>query len=222
MNYTFRPLSAWTEGNTSPRRGSHLFRASWRDTLKLLGRELEYLDARNVVLQVDVREGDVRLDGMLRADAKVGAHPGVRIAFDSRFGPLTYATDAYEQHYSGAAPGWQANVRAIALGLAALRAVDRYGVTRRGEQYTGWKQITAGPTAMPAAMTVEDAARFLAEQACITRDDPTALNAADVLPDPSYAYRLAAKRLHPDVGGDPALFRRLQDAKELLDRHGGP
>ena len=30
------------------------------------------------------------------------------------------------------------------------------------------------------------------------------------------AYRLLAKRLHPDKGGDPAAFARLQAAFEVL------
>jgi hypothetical protein len=53
---------------------------------------------------------------------------------------LIYATDACEL--------WQHNVRSIALGLEALRAVDRYGITRRGEQYAGFRAaLTAGSAA---------------------------------------------------------------------------
>lgn len=43
---------------------------------------------------------------------------------------LVYATDVCER--------WQHNVRSIALGLQALRAVDRYGISRRGQQYAGF------------------------------------------------------------------------------------
>lgn len=32
-----------------------------------------------------------------------------------------------------------------------------------------------------------------------------------------FTSRLAAKRLHPDVGGDVVLFQRLQEARQLLD-----
>ena len=40
------------------------------------------------------------------------------------------------------------NLRSIALGLKALRAVDRYGVSRRGEQYAGFRAaLTAGGNA---------------------------------------------------------------------------
>lgn len=44
---------------------------------------------------------------------------------------LVYATDACQF--------WQHNVRSIALGLEALRAVDRFGISRRGEQYAGFR-----------------------------------------------------------------------------------
>jgi len=39
---------------------------------------------------------------------------------------------------------WEANLRAIALSLEHLRAVDRYGVTtEEEEQYTGWLRLPA-------------------------------------------------------------------------------
>lgn len=33
---------------------------------------------------------------------------------------------------------WRHNVRSLALGLASLRDVDRYGMTKRGQQYAGF------------------------------------------------------------------------------------
>ena len=50
---------------------------------------------------------------------------------------LVYATDC--------CMFWQHNLRSIALGLEALRAVDRYGISRRGEQYAGFRAaLTTG------------------------------------------------------------------------------
>lgn len=208
MRYTFRPLGAWTEGDTSPRRGSHVFKASWDSTLDLLGRELDHLDAQNVVVQVDVREGDVRLDGMLRADATVG-HPGVRIAFDSRFGSLTYATDAHERHYDNYVKldGWQANVRAIALGLEALRAVDRYGVTRRGEQYSGWRALPSGTGPAPTHMTGDEALAVIDELTPESkRGEPL-----------ERRVRWAKVGAHPDRhGGDRSAWDGIEQAAAVL------
>jgi hypothetical protein len=143
--YTVRPIS-----DRTPFRGTHEgspFTADWASTVTLLERELDMLYARDIVIEVDVREGDIRLDGQLRADAKAST-PAVRIAFDSSVGHLVYATDRYQRVWGSRSrmDSWQHNVRAIALGLEALRKVDRYGITRRGEQYAGWKQITNGMT----------------------------------------------------------------------------
>lgn len=205
MNMTFRPISTWpgerTRTSAYPR-----FKASYRDTLGLLDRELLQLNAKNIVLECDVEERHIRLDGQLRSDAQPRS-PGIVLSFDSKHGPLRYACDAFNR--------WQANLRAIALGLEALRKVERYGITKRGEQYTGWKQLGSGIALGPGGFASrEDAARFIAEHAW---DDSS--YAEDVLTDGQCArdgYLLAAKKLHPDAGGDPELFKRLQQARATL------
>jgi hypothetical protein len=187
--YTLRPLGPWLEKVTTNRKGNP-FRAKWSDTLELLGSELNQLGAKNIVLQIDVQEGDLRLDGMLRANAKVG-FPGVRISFESKYGPLTYATDEFVGRYYSDPPDWQINVRAIALALQALRAVDRYGVTKRGEQYTGWKALPAGQGAAASHMTDSQARiilqRWAAKHPKSTMFDSLATQA-----------RLARAMAHPD------------------------
>jgi hypothetical protein len=208
VRYEIRPLGPWIEPVTQGRSGSGRFRATWSDTLDLLQYESGLLGATLIVVQVDVTDAELRRDGMLRTNAKVG-FPGVRVSFDSKHGPLTYATDAYDQRYYGDPPGWQANVRAIALSLQALRAVDRYGVSRRGEQYRGWTPIAA----TVAELTVDQAAELLAEatgrrwtaQQILT--DPDALKAA---------YKAAVAPHHPDRGGDPAEFDRITKARDLI------
>jgi len=130
QRYQIRPLGPWLEAVTQDRPRDR-FRAAWSDTLDLIGRETAHLDAKLVVIQIDVSEGDLRLDGMLRANAKVGL-PGVRVSFESRHGSLTYATDAYAH--------WQANVRAVALTLQGLRKVDEFGL-RRAAQYEGFNAL---------------------------------------------------------------------------------
>lgn len=137
MRLTFRPLPNWPHAVTSPRRSAH-FRSTQSQTLKLLEFELIQLHALGVVVGAGFRDSDLRLDGTPRADRSQAPHlhPGVEISFESKFGRLTYATDQFED--------WRHNLRAIALSLEALRAVDRYGVSKRGEQYAGWAQLPAG------------------------------------------------------------------------------
>jgi hypothetical protein len=209
VRYEFRPFT-WTDPETTNRRGAHLFKASWDDTLDALAYEIDCLDgAEPVVIQVDAPEGMIRRDGMLHARARV-SHPGVAISFGSRFGPLRYATDAYERQWSGGMDGWQANVRAIALALTALRAVDRYGVTRRGEQYTGWRAISA-----PAPMFADHlaAADWMRRYATLNLDIQVSANGSQ---DWAGLYRSMAKRMHPDKGAPRADWDRLDEARRML------
>lgn len=204
--FEFRPLGLWDRPVTAERAPAGRFRAVWDDTINLLLREVEYLDGGVVVVQVDVEAGKLRRDGMLRAHTRVD-FPGVKVSFESRHGPLTYATDAYET--------WQANVRAIALALGALRAVDRYGVTGSGEQYRGWSQITAKPA--EDTLTPDEARRVLADTAGV---DVASLTTADAV---RWAYRAAAKATHPDIiGGDGSLFRLVGAARNVLLGQAGP
>jgi len=203
QRYEIRPLGPWIGPVTTTRQSGSAFRAPWSSTLDLIGKETRALGARLVVIQVDVTEADLRRDGMLRANAKVG-FPGVKVSFDSKHGPLTYATDEYAH--------WQANVRAVALSLQALRAVDRYGVSKSGEQYRGW---TALPSGSPnGQMTADDAARLLAGYA------DSGVTADHVLSDAEArraAFRQASRRTHPDHGGNAEAFARVTAARDLLD-----
>jgi hypothetical protein len=173
--YTFRPLPIWPHKPTPNRRSSYTFRAGWQDTIDRIGYEIDRLGGSDAIIGAGFREGDIRRDGLPRADARQPAHPGIELSFDSRHGRLVYATDAYDD--------WQANARAIALGLEALRAVDRYGISSRGEQYAGWLQLeTSAPSATRGRALVEEAG----------------------------GIRQALMRHHPDHGGDPRALADVQ------------
>lgn len=213
MILTFRPIKVWPEGWRERRgRPTTPFRASWSDTLELLDRELGALRARSVTLQVDATERDCRLDGQLRADARV-SHPGVIMTIEtSKLGSLIYATDRFDGW--SRSPGWQANVRAIALGLEALRRVERYGIAERGQQYAGYRELGSG-IELGRAMTIEEAARLLCDAtADEIGEDPDDVDR--VIGVAEALYREAVKAAHPDRGGDPELFRRLTAARDLL------
>jgi hypothetical protein len=233
MRLLFRPIDEWPAPFTTSGKAPQ-FSAKWSDTLGLFDRELTHLGAREAVIQVAADERGMRLDGGLRADAKV-SHPGVIVSFETKkYGPMRYFTDVFDKGsrwvkgtkneygwYSGgrseAIPGWQMNARAIALGLEALRKVDRYGITKRGEQYTGWSALPPATPMGAGAMTVEQAADFIAEHSTraglpLDRDD--ILDMGAWLND---GYRMAAKVLHPDAGGSTQDFQKLQVAKRILD-----
>lgn len=208
MDVRFRPLTTWPGSRTS-RRQRDRFDTSWSSTLDLLERELRHLGGTHIVIEIALKEDQIRLDGWPRADARP-SDPGVVISFDSRYGPLRYATDVFFD--------WQANVRAVALGLEALRKVDRYGITRRGEQYKGWKQLPPGIALGPAGFdSREAAAEFLSKHSSFGSVKAPAATLIDNPERARLAYREAAKRLHPDAGGDTAEFQRLQAAWAMLE-----
>lgn len=168
---TFRPLLAWPHPSTPDweRRGRLTFRAGWDDTVNRLLDEIDRLDGSDILIGAGLAPDDIRQDGLPRANARQPLHPGVEVSFNTRRGRLVYATDVCEN--------WKHNVRSIALGLEALRAVDRYGITRKGEQYAGFAQLAAGET--PA----DRGRRLVAEAGSI---------------------KAALIANHPDHGGDAA------------------
>lgn len=206
MYLTIRPLTEW-RGDRTPagRRKAHNFLPfpsallagdiPWSETLVLLDRELSFLNAETVVLQVQVTERDIRLDGQLRADARP-SDPAVRLLFDSKHGPLTYQCDRFAT--------WKDNARAIALGLEALRKVERYGITEHGEQYKGWLAIESGT---PAVSPREVFAAVIGQ----------GVDAADRSLSDRDLWRRARAEAHPDRnGGRRELWDQVETAARQL------
>lgn len=201
----FRPIQQWPGDLTRSRRRSP-FEATLSATQDLLTRELRALNAKTVVIQLAIGEMDLRNDGLPRASSRP-EHPGVILSLESPYGPLSYPCDQFGD--------WQSNLRAIALALEALRKVDRYGVTKNGEQYKGWRQLGAGGTT-----SKDEAAYFIARSAWPNEREENLREwyrrlvfEPDML---TKTYRLAATKLHPDAGGQAADFQRLQEARATL------
>jgi len=210
MRLRFQPIDQWPDGwRERSDRPYSPFTATWEATLALLERELVQLGVDEALLQVDASSRDCRLDGQLRSDARVG-HPGVIVTIDSpKLGALVYSCDRFAGGHKQ--PGWKVNLRAIALGLEALRKVERYGIADRGQQYAGFGAL---PPARPMgpSMTVDEALALL-------KLGHYARNVEDL---PADEVRRAWKRIagqhHPDVGGDAETFRKLTEARDLLLR----
>lgn len=196
------------------------FEATLGTTLEVLARELRHLDAKTIVLQLGYREQDLRLDGLPRSNARM-LHNAVALSFDSKWGALRYATNEFVQRsYRARGEGWEQNLRAIALGMEALRKVDRYGVSKSGEQYRGWRQLgsTSASDGLPG--TAGEAAAVVHAQVNDLYD------LADIFDDGSAgagahrddAILEAIRRSHPDHGGDSDTFRKVIAAREVLRR----
>lgn len=162
------------------------FSAAWSTTVDDLAMELDMLRATGVVLELDMQPRDFRGDGIPRA-AAVAATPGIVLSFISPKipTPVRYEVTAFDR--------WQDNVRAAALALRALRAVDRYGVTRSGEQYRGWQQLGAGHGA----------------------GDGDPVRGAELV-ERHGGIKPALHAAHPDHGGEPDDFKDVIAYRDSL------
>lgn len=187
--------------------------------------ELEHLGASSAQIGLDLRRDEIRQDGWPRAQA--AAPPAVVLTFEAEgVGPLRFQMDRFDH--------WWDNLRAIGLTLTRLRLVEQTGVARSGEQYRGWAAIGSGDpvplgSGAPGRPTMDraTAAQLLSDHAIESplsgRSVVTVEDLLSPLPEKSswalrYAYRLAARRLHPDTGADPdhALFARVTEARDAL------
>lgn len=218
--YTTRPLSDRSWFRALSQREVSRFTASWSDTLTLLYREVDQLRGKHLVIGCDITEGDLRLDGQIRANARA-VTPAVEVAFESKHGPLLYRCDRFAKptwRRTGMQEDWQHNVRAVAMTLEALRAVDRYAATASGEQYRGYRALPAG-RGDTSGMTTTDAARVIMRAAGFGLDDPAdrptfAVHGARVV-------RAARAATHPDRnGGDTGQWNLVDNAEQSLRRAG--
>lgn len=239
IQYRFQPLGAWPRASTPDHeRKNRPFIVSGKrvgdgaggtryvpakptpltQTYEDLRKELRHLGVTgDVVLQIGLRESDIRItDNLPRSNAPRPKHPGVIVSFDAvvagRKTPLKFMCDHCK--------AWEDNLRAITLTLERLRLADLYGVTKSGEQYRGWAALPpAGGLVTPVAMTVDEAARFIATRA------GSRFGASDrIISDADTfraAYREGARRDHPDAnrGVVSENWQRLQEARQLLEAH---
>ena len=148
--------------------------------------EIERLGGRYPLVSSDVA---VRRDGMPYADqARRKIHdPGVAVYFEKDGKQHVFACDQYD------AP-WK-NIRAIGKTIEAIRAIERYGASDMMERALsafealpapdGWRTVLGFPNG-PCPSLREVRAR----------------------------YRDLVKTHHPDQGGDPDQFRKINEAYE--------
>jgi hypothetical protein len=210
-----RPLSVWPGAATpesarlpSPFKGTvreqtdhgERFRqrkTPFGTTIRDLRRELDAINAQQPELQLALRDRDIRLDGFPRADARL-VHPGVILAFNLpalKGQRLTYAVDRFTS--------WQDNLRAVALGLEALRKVQRYGMGSGYEQYAGYRALP-----QMATQTPEKAREVLAQFA--------GLSSVSEGDDVRAVFRLAAKNAQQSVTDPEGTMNAVMNAARTL------
>lgn len=191
----FVPVDIWPAAKTpSYSRKESPFRATYAKTLDLLESELHHMRAKDILIQAYFERRDIRNDGWPRSSARP-KEPGVIVTFTVKNGVMSFPCDRFN--------GWEDNLRAIALSLQALRQVDRYGVTRNSEQYRGFARLEAPGIGIAAAID------FFSHV--------TGWGHEQVKTDLQGAYRLAARALHPDQGGDHNSFIAMQNHWKALN-----
>lgn len=187
------------------------FKSSFEDTIAKISDELEKLDVEAGVIELDVSANELRRlkrEGNPRWYEEQSSR--VRLTFSHpKLGPLQYPCGTYfsQKH----------NLRAIALTLEALRAIDRYGACSGSQQYEGFKGLPPGEEQERYFSNALEAAEYVAKLA-----GKASSRAEAILEDSDYfafCYKSAAKKAHPDSGGSDKTFQTLQQAKELLDAH---
>jgi len=202
IDLRFTPIDKWPQEPTAKRlRGD--FNTKGTGMYDGLEYELNQLRARDVTVQGYFTRQQIRNDGWPVSSAAPSA-PGIILSFESMHGPMRWVCDTYRD--------WQSNLRAIALTLKNLRLIDRYGCSKRGEQYRGWTALP--PAGAPATtMTVEAACAWMNIRA------GSAINPESTVEAYIHAKRAAAKKCHPDAGGTHAEFSDFGDAARVLDLH---
>jgi hypothetical protein len=208
IDLRYTTIDAWP-GEPTPayRRKRGAFKASFTKILDDLERELGHLKAKDITVQAYLKREDIRNDGWPRSSARP-SQPGIILSLgQTKAGPLRFACDTYLD--------WEDNIRAIGLTLESLRAVERYGAVQKAEQYRGWSALPPAGGAVTPPMNVEQACRWLAAVTGMVFDQrATPETYRDV-------YRTAARKCHPDTGGNQAKFVELQDVARVLDKHFG-
>lgn len=196
IDVRFRPMGSLAKKARTDSR----FKSKYTAILDKLERELGHLNAKGIVIEAGFELYQIRNDGWPKSSARP-SHPDVRLSFNSRGKEMAFPCSTYTS--------MDDNLYAIALTLESLRAINRYGVTQEDQQYKGF-------TALPAP---EDPKTKHRNAAAVLASLGRIYSEVQIAVDPECreaAYREAAKKHHPDTGGDRQQWDRLQNAIGVL------
>jgi DnaJ domain len=189
MDKTAYPL-CWPDRrpHTIQKSTNRNFKQSFASSRDKCAAEIRRLGGTGLIISSNIR---IKRDGMPEAvdwGKVIKGDPGVAVYFKRNGKEMCFACDRW-LHV-------QDNMYAIALTIEALRGIARWGTGDMMEAaFTGF-------LALPAVgeSSASDWWKTLGLTINATVDQ-----ARD-------AYRILAKKHHPDAGGDPELFRRINEA----------
>jgi hypothetical protein len=149
----------------------------------------------NVVISTNI---ELRLDGLPRSDRRSPTDPGAAVYFKLKGKQKVLACDKYSTVGE--------NLYAIGLTIEATRGIERWGSVTTEQAFAGYIALEekTGPSCWEILGIPEAALYF-------QLTDPKIME--NKIMD---AYRLAAKRAHPDKeGGSPEAFDEVVRAKDM-------
>jgi hypothetical protein len=177
----------WPDGRprTLPYQRKHArFKTSFARARDSLIREIKMLGGDDMIFSSDIPR---RNDGMPYADAKPkSGDPGIACYFKRDGKQLCFACDCYLTVDD--------NLHAISLTIEALRGIARWGTGDMME--AAFRGFTALPERAGGSNWWDTLGVPVNASIDQARD----------------AYRILAKKHHPDTGGDAELFRRISEA----------
>ena len=211
VTFKFRPIEKWTQPVRETK--SCRFRSSISTTQSDLKCELATIGVDECVIQADLDESDIRLDGIPRANARYKSSRVIVSFTHPEQGDISFPCGTYHDLWD--------NIRGIVKTMEALRAIDRYGVTKNSQQYTGWKQLPSNAIVLQEFSSVEEAASFILDTAigldeCLQYHHNAMLNNG---PFRREMYHAAASMAHPDKGGSVQKMTKLNKARDMIAEH---
>lgn len=216
MTIMYRPMGDLSWKRSPGSRRASLFSAEWKDTLKLLAHEVELLGGEDITIELEVLPGAIRLDALGLKANQSPASPAVVVSFETKHGVLVYRNDALDSPSWSRGEGWRHNVRGIALTLEGQRALERYGASDRGQQYTGYAALPAGSAGIAlGGMTRDEALTVLHATADVVDREPHPGMTASW--EIERVWKRARSVAHPDRNaGDQAAWDRVAEAARVL------
>lgn len=189
-NKTAFPLY-WPDGRTrsNRRRTNTQFRQTFAKARDACMTEIKRLGGRDAIISTNI---ELKRDGNPYA-VKWGEFipdPGVAVYFKRNGKELCFACDQWNHV--------QDNMHAIALTIGALRGIARWGTGDMME--AAFRGFTAIPERTGSA--------WWEVLGIPVNSGPEAVKEA---------YRTLVKKHHPDAGGDPEMFRRVQEAYQAAN-----
>ena len=180
----------WPRTSEAARKSGSAFKTTWDKARRNLGHELRLLGAQHVVVSSWL---PLRLDGQPRSDhARMKIRdPGVAVYFEYRGRPMVMARDAYDNCF--------ANLHSIGLAIEHLRGLERHGGAVMLER------AFEGFAALPPPKARDHWA--------VLGISPTR-DFAEVV----RAFREAAKKCHPDLGGSAEAMQELVEARHAAEK----